>query len=216
MTKIALTYKDKLLALRAIHIAPPIDLRTKLTSSEKGWITRLYNQYHEIVTAPDHFFELTSSRATALIAKSNGLLTSTVKRNKRSKIFVPRDGFDSIRLEKSRIIRTRTEKHVKKKTEILLTPPLEFLDRLKWMSDNHKLKPWEFLMVRVGNSSPFNQRFDSYDSLMNYLNIWTPNDQEKIDVIRQLILTSFYDRSMTRMDEIDEYNLEHGLDDEIW
>lgn len=195
-----LDYKAKAKALKAIGALPSYDLRKPLNESQKRHIRRVWRELHEIATAPEKFFIREVSRTTGKTAKDNGIASKALTGKKKAKIYIPRDHYQTVKIKKDKIILQAQEKKVNKQRHILLTPTKKLLDRLKYLSEHKKLKPYEYLQVRVGNNSPFHQMFDSYENLLNYLSGWNPKDfkADKDNLIMQISIAIYTDFDMIR------------------
>lgn len=169
-------YKRRASLLKAIGQIPGYDLRKTLNESQKRHIRRLWREFHEIATAPDQFFIREVSPQTAKIAKQNAISSHHSKGTKKAKIYVPKDHYENITIKDKKITLRVKEKYVDKQRQILLTPRKNILDRLKWLEENAKLKPYEFVTVRIGNHGMFSNVRISYEELSNYLSGWNPDD----------------------------------------
>lgn len=195
-----LDYKSKAKALKAIGALPSYDLRKSLNESQKRHIRRVWRELHEIATAPQKFFIRDVSRHTARTAKDNGIASKSIAGKKKAKIYIPRDHYETVKIKKDKIVLQVQETKVNKQRHILLTPTKKLLDRLKYLSEHKKLKPYEYLQVRVGNNAPFYQMFDSYENLLNYLSVWNPKDfkADKDNLIMQISIAIYTDFGMIR------------------
>lgn len=196
--KTSALYQSRARDLKAIGMIQGYDLRSPLSDSQKRHIRRLWREFHEIAEAPEKFFIRDVSIDTGKIAKSNGVASHHTKGMKKSKIYVPKDNYKTVKISNKRITLQVKEKYVDKQRQILLTPMKNFLDRLKYLSETKKLQPYEFLQVRIGNHQPFHSSFNSYDELLNYVTGWQPKDAHttKDQLIMQMSIVKYTDFGM--------------------
>ena len=191
-------YQSRAKDLKSIGMVPNYDLRKNLSESQKRYIRKLWREYHEIATAPDRFFIRDVSIETGNLAKSNGVAAHHSKGHKKSKIYVPKDNYNTVKISDNKITLRVKEKHADKQRQILLTPMRQFLDRLQYLSEHKKLHAYEFLQVRIGNNQPFHSSFSSYDELLNYVSGWQPKDihTTKDALIMQMSIVKYTDFGM--------------------
>lgn len=201
---------EKAKALKKIGMIPSYDLRRDLTKSQRSYISRLWNNYHEIATTPDKFFKRSVSNKTLKLARQNAVASYKAKGAKKGAVFVPKDFYRKMSIKNNIITLHSEEKNFDKRRQILLTPTEKFLDRVKYIFDKG-LGRNEFVQLRIGSSAYFGQTFDNYGELHRYISAWQPKDSKwqgrRDELINQINIIRYTDLETTRYypEDFDEY-----------
>jgi hypothetical protein len=163
-------YKKRLLLLRKWGLAPKIDLRKPITSQNRRFITRRFNEFNEIVTSKKgEFVRRHVSTKTKNKIKKSGFAT------KGNTVFIPTNG-SIVHIKNNKI--KREFKSGKTQTLLLIPSNKTIIDLLK-SKQNIKLQPGETITVQIGSNAPFSKSIaTNYSDLLKYLSIWKPNISE--------------------------------------
>jgi len=151
-----------------------IDLRKRLSKSDKSLITRRYNNYGKFFTNKFIIRRVGNKRIKEM--KESGFKTFG------NKVILPTDGFNpkQIKIKKNKVVYSGADKS----REIMIGPKINFLERLERLT-KRKLMRGEFVTVRIGENAPFWRTFKDYAELLNYVTGWTP--KSLIDSSEELI-----------------------------
>jgi len=163
-------YIDKAKELKRLGVIS-YDLRSTLSSAQKGNITRQYEKYGGFIENPHLFHAPHVKTKSAKSLKSSGYLVTP-----KGRAIIPLKGNSIARISASGEI--RFEKPGEKSRTLLRRGNETFLERLK-RAMNRKLANNQMVTVKIGDNSPFNKsRFSSYAELYFYLQDFEPDDDD--------------------------------------
>ena len=157
------------------------DLRSNLTPSQRGTITRLWEGPRHAETGgrsvgwrnfldpkkkDDIVFRTLSKKR---IKQFDDLGYRTTQK----RVYLDREESDSIHIVRDTVVRKKGRKTT---TDFLITDE-DLLDEIK-LRVNKKQKKGEFFTVRIGDFGPFRKRFVSIAGLEQYLRRWTPRKEK--------------------------------------
>ena len=147
------------------------DLRKPLTESQKRTINSRAKKFDDVIKHPDQYFKLKAEKRGAAIKAGQSDL-KTYKNN----IFVPKRGAKSAKIVDDRIYTKVTNKITKEvKTERLYLSMRRDIHAQIERLQGETQPPGSYLMVRIGNNSPFGRSLDA-KSLNNYVSNWVTDD----------------------------------------
>jgi len=144
------------------------DLRKKLKPQQKGRITRLKKQYKKELKSPDKIKILKVTKTQARKLKDKGI---TIKPGNHAVINTPNK--EKVKITRDSLVLTDPRR--KKKTEFSLKKGPELLVELERQIIKGK-KPGRTITVRLASGQEFSEKFDSYESLLNYLQAFIPTN----------------------------------------
>lgn len=175
-------YVEAAKRLRAFGLGGNFNLARKLSPQQKSAITRKYQQYQSIVDYADNYQILTVKNKTAkeitVAAKK-----IPIKNKGKTKLIVPIEKGQKVSIKRGNVVFSGggfNEEVFKGGWDFFKNADKVFAK---------KLKKNEFVTVRVGDNRPFNMRFKDKTSLLNYMQAWTPKDQQKEKLISHISIT---------------------------
>jgi hypothetical protein len=171
-------YKEAAKRLRSFGLGGDYDLRRGFTPQQKSAITRNYNRYKSIVDYSDNYQILTVKNKTA---SEISVAAKKIKlSNGKTKLIVPIEKGQKVTIKKGRAIFSGGGFH-----EEVYKGGWDFFDNAKKVFAK-KLKRGEYVTVRVGDTRPFNRSFTDINTLFNYMQSWTPRDEQKEKLINHI------------------------------
>ncbi len=172
------------------------DLRKNLTKSQHNRVTKLINEHSDIIRHPEEYVKRNVSKKTKQNWEAQGFPAN------KKYLIIPKQGYENIHVEQDRMIR----RNFNKREVTYAATGKNLHDQLEKVT-KRALRPHEYITIRIGDSSPFNTRFDSMKDLLNYISKWEPKDKGvvKSDVIKQFNVVRFYDyEELLNYGEFDE------------
>lgn len=190
------TAKKKAKLLKKAHLLNPekYDLRKPLTSRQIGQINKLWDGpkhkdggrgqgWKKTLNNPDIVKRhLSKKKANQLKSLGYQVVNQTV--------YIPKDGAIDIHVKGDEIVKRYSDAIEKD----FIFPRGGILDQLEKLS-NKTLKRNQYVTVKIGNNAAFNQSFDSFVTLLNYLGKWKPRDKfaDREDLIGKMSLVEIFD-----------------------
>jgi hypothetical protein len=180
------------------------DLRGKLSSAQKGNITRQYEKYGGFIENPQLFHAPHVKSKSAKQLKSSGYLVTP-----KGRAIIPLKGNAVARISQSGEI--RFEKPGEKTRTLLKRGTENFMERLK-KAMKKKLASNQMVTVKIGNNSPFNKaRFSSYAELFYYMdNLFDPHDDDIANLWPFMQIVEITDYKPKRQKKQTKKNYEKG------
>lgn len=193
-------YKKKAKILKRYKLIDH-DLRSKPTPAQRAVVTRLWKG--RIAKDPNrrsHF----AGWGSILTDSDTIVRTVSDKRARQLKqlgyrvsgrrVFLDSEGADKLHIKGNKIIRTYPDKEI----EDILIGAKEIIPELERLTTDRPLKSNEFVTVRIGDHSPFRERFDNINRLLNYVSKWQPRKDFHLrdDLINQMSIVRFTDDKM--------------------
>ena len=174
-------YVEAAKRLRAFGLGGNFNLARKLSPQQKSAITRKYQQYQSIVDYADNYQILTVKNKTA---KDISIAAKKIKlKGGKTKMIVPIEKGQKVSIKKGRAVFTGGGFN-----EEVYKGGFEFFENAKKVFAK-KLKKNEYVTVRIGDARPFNMHFKDINSLLNYMQAWTPKEDQKEKLISHISIT---------------------------
>ena len=174
-------YKEAAKRLRSFGLGGDYDLRFGLSPQQKSAITRKYNQFKSIVDYTDNYQILTVKNKTA---KEISVAAKKIKlKNGKTKLIVPIEKGQKVTIKRGRAVFSGGGFN-----EEVYKGGLDFFNNAKKVFAK-KLKKNEYVTVRIGDARPFNMHFKDMNSLLNYMQAWTPKEDQKEKLISHISIT---------------------------
>lgn len=162
------------------------DLRKKLTPYKKSKVKDLIKSdlVKPILNKPEHFVKRKYDNSTRL----NWVNNDNVKFNKKFAIIQKFDDNEYIRLTNSELIRKANNKRVRIFSHKGINLYNEVLQAFE-----KPLRKHEYITLKLGKHSMFSLTFSTPQTLLNYLQNWTPKDigANKDDLISEMSVVRY-------------------------
>jgi hypothetical protein len=180
MAKTPIDYKAAAKKLRAFGLGGNFDLRS-LTPQQKGAISRQYDKFRSIVEYPEQFQIVTVKNKTA---KEITIAAKKVKKkNGKTKLIIPVEKGQKVTIKNGHAVFSGGGFN-----EEVYKGGWDFFDNAKKVFSK-KLKKGEYVTVRIGDNRPFSTTFTDLNSLLHYMQAWTPTDTQKEKLISHISIT---------------------------
>lgn len=170
------------------------DLRKPLTSRQIGQINKLWNGpkhkdggrgqgWKNTLNNPDIVKRhLSKKKANLLKEQGYQVVNQTV--------YIPKNGAKEIHVKGMEIVKKYSDAIEKD----FIFPTGDILKNLQELS-SRPLKTNQYVTVKIGNNAPFNQTFDSFLTLLNYLGKWKPRDKfsDREELIGHMSLVEIFE-----------------------
>ena len=164
--------------MRSFGLGGNYDLRYGLTPQQKSAITRKYKQFQTIVDYSDNYQILTVKNKTA---NDISIAAKKIKlKGGKTKLIVPIEKGQKVTIKRGRAIFSGGGFQ-----EEVYKGGWDFFDNAKKVFSK-KLKKGEYVSVRIGDNRPFNRTFTDINTLLNYMQGWTPIDEQKEKLISHI------------------------------
>lgn len=162
------------------------DLRKSLSKYKLNKIKKLVSDNGHIVDIPSDFVKRKVSKETKAVWQEKGYDVSS------KYLIIPKNGYDKIRVSKTKI----TRRNYEKSENIYAYKGLDLYNQLHHL-ENVKLRQGEYITLKIGKNAAFASRFHGVADLMKYLSKWLPHDpkpnETKEDLIHQMSVVRFTD-----------------------
>jgi hypothetical protein len=144
------------------------DLRRNLNNGQKSQITKLAQQYSQLLSKPQAFHVQKAPKGSKA-----GLRTAGFTVNRGGKAIIPKYEYDKVTLRPGHVYLERDGK----REDIYLAGSRQFFDKLRNLNDaKAKLGRNQMLTVQIGDNNAFSSRFRTYWELYQYLTKFQPKD----------------------------------------
>jgi hypothetical protein len=167
----ASSYKEKAKKLKKAGLLD-IDLRKKLSPSEKGLITKRFTQNSSIMNNLQDYAIRFVSKSTAKKVEGDRLRIKT--KSGKVKLFIPLDTKNqSVKIKKGKMIKSDGQY-----SETIYKAGWKFQETATHIFKK-KLERNEYVQIKIGGNRPISRTFKDMTALMNYAASFMPKDKYK-------------------------------------